>query len=170
MEGSYCADNGFHHKRKQVVLDGSEGWTAWGNFPVNDFVGARLTNNVIPYDFSSGQDIRAKCTHFPVVVNGETSMQNIGLRQLGDYRNIYLAIAKSELETEDLAGIKAWLSIHKPILQFKTAEEWTQPYSEHQQEQVESIKKATSYKGTTHIYSTNELSPIFDVVALGRTN
>lgn len=34
--------------------------------------------------------------------------------------------------------------------------------------QLEAIEKATSYKGTTHIYSTNELSPIFDVVALGR--
>ena len=145
----------------EYIFDGTESWSAW-NFTSDTYIGAFL-NNVVPYNYSSGNDIRGICSHFEVVVNGDSTKENMGLRQLGDSNRIYLCIEKNKLSSENLAGIKDWLSDNKPRLVYQLSEEVIEPLTQNQATTMLDIIKTGSYEGTTNIYTDEDVKPTIGV-------
>lgn len=155
MEGSYCADDGFHHQRKQIVLDGSEIWGVDADcYYLSDSSYKMPSFGLCSHAIYKNKDnILSPTSEFVLTQSGSN----------------YIEFTKYIFS--NVEDFKSWLAEQYTngtpvIIEYEVEEEWIQPYTEHQREQYEELKKATTYTGTTHIYSTNDLSPIFDVEAL----
>ena len=150
MEGSYLADDGIHHKRKQVVFDGSddESWTANGSNQgygiVIDNVGGNTVGNV------TSSVLCDKLTAVPqnTIYNG--SAINGVASYGGTVSKLYVrfdsSITSGSLLREKLA--------ESPILiEYELSEPETVPYTAEQQEAWEKIKAMYTYKNITNITS-----------------
>lgn len=80
--------------------------------------------------------------------------------------NIVIYIKSSRLEESTVAAFKKYLSTNNIIIYYKTAAETRIAFTDEQKSVAKEIQKATSYEDTTHIYSTDEVSPVFDVEAV----
>lgn len=167
MKGDYLADDGIHHKRGQVVLDGSddENWSNQGGEYDTDermFFSVKVAS--IKADTPNRKGI---CNYF---INSEKNVQSsqvditaFNFHSEAKYSNyIYFKIEKSKLNTLDETAWKKWLQNHNLIVEYELAEEVIESYTEEQQIVYNQIKKAYSYKNVTHIFSTNELSLEFE--------
>ena len=61
-------------------------------------------------------------------------------------------------------------SVTNAIVEYELAEEEIEAYTEEQQEAYNQICNLKAYKGETNIFSTNEISPIFEVTAIKDIN
>lgn len=160
MEGSYLADDGVHNIRKQVVFDGSddENWTANGTSQgygiVIDNIGGN-NNGTIASDVLCN---KLTCVPQNKVFNGSAIN---GVASLGSTVNKIYVRFDSSITTVTL--LRSKLAENPITVEYELAEEEIVPYTEEQQEAWNNIKKLTSYKNITHIYSTNEVSPYFDI-------
>lgn len=152
MEGSYLADDGIHHTRKQVVLDGSddENWKLWG---------ASLSNVERFYINLNTPTINitnSLCSHFKFI-NGNQDEQHFrwSLSQ-GIYKQFVIYIDKSKATT--VAELKTWLQSNPITLEYELSEEETVPYTAEQQEAWEKIKNLKLFEGTNNIKSEAELT------------
>lgn len=152
MEGSYLADDGIHHTRKQVVLDGSddENWKLWG---------ASLSNVERFYINLNTPTINitnSLCSHFKFI-NGNQDEQHFrwSLSQ-GIYKQFVIYIDKSKATT--VAELKTWLQSNPITLEYELSEEETVPYTAEQQEAWEKIKNLMLFEGTNNIKSEAELT------------
>lgn len=130
-EGSYLADDGIHHKRKQVVFDGSddENWQIEGT---NNF----YSNIVIQNSKSSSL----------VLCNYQKSTH----KGLGESENCFISSSKkfnfqSDTINHTVADFKTWLSTHNLIVEYELAEPETVLYTAEQKTILTSIK---TMKGT----------------------
>ena len=153
MLGDYLADDGIHHKRKQIVLDGTESWGLYDN---NNHIFCIAINNI--------KRSLCKCSHFKGIESGLTSTDYVCL--VNDY-GIYI-------NNKNITGIENWKEYlleqyanGTPLtVEYDLAEEEIDPYTPKQQTVHDETKKtAHSYGEQTHIFSTNEISPIFTVEA-----
>ena len=151
-EGSYLADDGIHHTRKQVVFDGSEDedWKLWG---------ASLSNVERFYINLNTPTINitnSLCSHFKFI-NGNQDEQHFrwSLSQ-GIYKQFVIYIDKSKATT--VAELKTWLQSNPITLEYELAEEETVPYTAEQQEAWEKIKNLKLFEGTNNIKSEAELT------------
>lgn len=156
-ENCYLAEDGIHYNRKQIVLDGSENWTGY----------LEKTNTVSAYlimsDLTKTRNSNILCNRF----------QQIGYEQDKEgivatpYSTVLIAIKinKSRLTEASLVGIKTWLSNNPVTVEYELATEEIVPYTEEQKQQWEQLKNARSYEGQTHILSTDEISPNFNITA-----
>lgn len=80
--------------------------------------------------------------------------------------NIVIYIKSSRLEESTVAAFKKYLSTNNITIYYKTETEKRIAFTDEQKSVAKEIQKATSYEDTTHIYSTDEVSPIFDVEAV----
>ena len=147
MLGDYLDDDGIHHVRKQIELDGTEdNWVLNGNF----------------YDIATQITLRGLtgikaihlCTHF---INGQVAN---GM-WLGASLN-FLPALETGLTT--LEVWKAFLAQQKQagtpvILEYELAEEEIEAYTEEQQEAYSLLSYLTLYEGYNIIYSPNEIKP-----------
>ena len=63
-------------------------------------------------------------------------------------------------------GLQEFLDNHPDfVFEYPLAEEVIEPYNEAQRKAYEQLKNAKSYKGTTHIFSEDEIKPILEVEA-----
>lgn len=137
MEGSYLADDGIHHKRKQVVFDGSddENWQIEGT---NNF----YSNIVIQNSKSSSL----------VLCNYQKSIN----KGLGESENCFIGTSKkfnfqSDTINHTVADFKTWLSTHPVIVEYELAEEEIVPYTEAQQEDWDNLQNIASFEGKNYI-------------------
>ena len=168
MQGDYLADDGIHHKRKQVVLDGSddEGW---------NYNGGSLSNNISAFTANISNLISVENTDTKVRVmcnktiglsaSEATKLQKYNAIAVISDKRIYLCVQRSSFSTSP-STLKTWLQSNPITVEYELAEEEIEPYTEVQKEAYEQIKNAISYKGQTNIFSTNEIKPIFEVEAL----
>lgn len=160
MQGDYLADDGIHHTRKQIVLDGSENWSkdADNNGKTDYFYifksGIDSSNiaNVISNRFVKGND------HTEGFWATGVFCITIDKTRTG--------IVSSDNTVARIQKFKTWLSQNPITVEYELAEEEIETYTEVQKEAYEQIKNAISYKGQTNIFSTNEIKPIFEVEAL----
>lgn len=162
MKNDYLADDGIHHKRKQIELDGTEGW----------FIGTELTNT---YSFGLVVDNKTAtsglCNTFKTREFGVSSIDEEFVQVNTSSTIIYVRINKNRLNTVDVAGFKEWLASRKTagtpvIVEYGLENEEIDEYTEEQQAIYDEIKKTVhSYEDVTHIFSTDETSLIFDVEA-----
>lgn len=143
MEGSYLDDEGIHHIRKKVVLDGTE--TGW-------YTLANQTGTNTSYFCIVKSDMKKAstliCDKFinrDVWNTDEEAIQSI----IDNY--IILRINTSRAST--VAELKTWLSEHPITVEYELSEEETVPYTAEQQEAWDKIEQLHTYKNVTNITS-----------------
>ena len=142
MKGDYLADDGIHHTRKQVELDGTENWYI-------------SRGESMPYIYISDifpETLNALCTRYKV-------MSRIGLK------NGYFGVSASkniifydDNYKDKLEEWKTYLAQQKQagtpiILEYELAEEVIEPYTEEQQEAYNKLQKVLPYKLVTNIFT-----------------
>ena len=142
MKGSYLADDGIHHRRKQVVLDATETWQLEGVNAYTKMSDARGTINSI---IISNQ--------FKYEVNSSVW----GQIRFGRTNN-NLIIYDVVTEKGSLANFKTWLVEQcangtPVIVEYELAEPEIVPYTVEQQEAWNNIKNLTLFEGVNHISS-----------------
>lgn len=152
MEGSYLADDGIHHTRKQVVFDGTE---TWGKDPNTEgktdyfyIKNIGITENNINNVF---------CTHF---VKGAAYTQGFWATTVFciTINKEYTGIVSTDTRDERIAKFKNWLAEQYSngtpvIIEYELAEPEIVPYTEEQQEAWNKIKNLTLFEGVNHISS-----------------
>lgn len=167
-KGDYLAEDGIHHKRKQIELDGTENWNITGN---NYYVG--IEDKVSRTTLTKGKIL---CSHFKETTGGSTGEIKTGEFFEGYYvsgnRNIFFNYDDGVGGVENF---KTYLAQQKAngtpvVLEYETEEELEEYNEEQKRIYNEIMQTARTYKEKTHIFSTDEISPILDVEWIKDTN
>lgn len=150
-EGSYLASDGIHHKRTQVVLDGSkyENWAIWT---------ASLTNVerfYINLEKPSKYNGISLCSHFRLSSADSNTEHFRWSTSSGIQKQFVIFIDKSKATT--VAELKTWLQSNPITVEYELTTEEIVPYSEAQQEAWDKIESMKLYDGVNHIESTSEI-------------
>lgn len=168
-KGDYLAEDGIHHTRKKIVLDGIEGWQLGGSG--NNLINQRfyLANNDIK---PNGAIL---CNYFKEMYRGniQITVEDIEACNISNGKYIQIKINKKIASTVD--EFKNWIKQKKnegnPItLECEVESEIIEPYTQEQQKAYNKLKKLYSYNEQTNIFSTNEISPVFNVEAIKNLN
>jgi phage minor structural protein len=154
-KGSYLADDGTHHKRKQIVLDGSDN-RAWymdtQSETSTDYFYTRTVgitteniNSVICSHFKKGS--RSRQGFWATIVFCITMNKTV------------TGIISSDTKAQRITKFKTWLATQYAngtpvIVEYEPAEEEIVPYTETQQEAWEKLRHFTLFKGINNITST----------------
>lgn len=147
MEGSYLADDGIHHRRKQVVLDGSE--SSWLENGVTKGLFQVTLSNV----YVNNNTINAMSN----LLVGNTGTNIVQANSYVD--NSVATFSNNRLffrintYANNLNGLKSWLSSNSLTVEYELAEEEIVAYTEEQQEAWNNIKNLTLFEGLNHISS-----------------
>lgn len=161
---SYLADDGVHHKRGQRIFDGTEtDWTIRNDISNENFIVFRQNKYVAGSGLVTNSD--GHCSHFRVMKSSNVTSNNVRFLNTNQY-GICFTVSTQIVTT--VAEWKTWLAEQyangTPVtVEYELAEEVIEPYTEEQQLVYNEIKKAHSYKNVTHIFSTDETSPVFEV-------
>lgn len=162
MEGSYLADDGIHHKRKQYVFTGNE--TGWNyNSAQNAFwiKNSEITNCKI-------QAHSKLCNYFSYTSESYTVAP---VNTLCENSNSTIPMFIFKVSTDvanSLKMWKTWLQNHNLIVEYELAEPETVPYTEEQQEAWNKIKNLTLFEGVNHISSeANMVLKYYPLKAVG---
>ena len=154
-KGDYPADDGIHHVRKQIELDGTENWIALG---INYYL--TINDKKTRYELIKGKML---CTHFKETTTGVTGEVEVGEFFEGYYstgnRNVFFNYDNGESGVE---GFKSYLSQQKQagtpvILEYELEEEEIEPYTEEQQEAYNKLQNVLSYKTVTNVFTNQGL-------------
>lgn len=158
MEGSYLADDGIHHSRKQVVFDGTE--TGWYTLASQTGTNTSYFCILIRDMKKASTLICDKFINRAVWNTDEEAIQSI----IDNY--IRLRINTSRAST--VAELKTWLSNNPIRVEYELAEEEIVPYTETQQEAWNNIKNLTLFEGVNHISSdANMVLKYYPLEAVG---
>ena len=170
MLGDYLADDGIHHVRGQVVLDGTELIQKYGEGTYSFSVYSNKLNNLKSVSSNLDVILCNKLLH--------TSRDNIwNKRNVAGYNLIcqhtpegnggyVLIMANNYTDINELKGyLKEQYNNGTPVkVEYELKEEVIVPYTSEQQEVYNQIKQALSYEEQTNIIgSSNGSNPIFDV-------
>ena len=144
MEGSYIADDGIHHKRKQYTFTGNE-----------TFVKSNENNNYIRLYSPIFADViktsgyetidKFMCTHFERIEDYSNSKNCIALNE----KRFYITISKNIVT--DVKTFKTWLSQNHVTVEYELAEPETVPYTAEQQEAWNNLQNIASFEGKNYI-------------------
>ena len=163
-ESSYLAEDGVHHIKAQKVVDGTENWTyysanaEWARpyFQIeNKKIGeANNAYNVMCNKMAQGMWNTASSAS----VN-----KNVVFTYDGD-RRISFLIKKSDLDSQDVAGVQKYFQENNMIVEYNLEEVVVEKYTDEQQKVYnEIVNTAKTYKNVTNIFSSNEISPKFEI-------
>lgn len=148
----FLAEDGIHHARKEIELDGTENWAV-----INDNI-FYITLNDMKFIAN------AMSSHFAYTRKVLTDLSN------GEFTTIAgqgysIWIKKEEMTLEEF---RAYLAQQKAngtpvVINYELAEEELEEYSAEQKAIYDEIMQAKSYKEKTHIFSADEIGPKFDV-------
>ena len=176
--GDYLAEDGIHHVREQVELDGTERISLVNNYCSENY-NCFLVNLEKQFNKPSSQYlvINALSNYFVEKTWISIYSQKIDEEGFGftidNNTRMYIKIAKTI--APDLDTFKSWLATKKQagnplIMEYPLLEEEIEPYTEEQQEAYNQLKQLTAYEEETNVYSTNEVGPVFTVTAVQDTN
>ena len=155
------------HGWKKIILNGTENWQLYSaGTNISRRFGLALTENVPLKEtekYGKGYSTHFEITQF---INGELSI----FLQV-EPNNWYIAVTDVNSKWSSIVEFKSWLKAKYDagtpvIIYYKTATETRILFTDEQKAVAKEIQKATSYEDTTHIYSTDEVSPVFDVEAV----
>lgn len=155
------------HGWKKITLNGTENWQLYSaGTNISRRFGLALTENV-PHKETEKYG-KGYSTHFEITqsINGDLSI----FLQV-EPNNWYIAVTDVNSKWSSIVEFKSWLKAKYDagtpvIIYYKTATETRLKFTDEQKAVAKEIQKATSYEDTTHIYSTDEVSPVFDVEAV----
>lgn len=163
MLGDYLADDGIHHVRGQVLLDGSND-ELWGitRETLEKTIQFRLTDciyntNVNVVSFLCNRFIHKKWIDALYPQKDEEYLSQV------TSTDVVISINRNRLSNENIPGFKSWLSNNPLIIEYKLEEEVIVPYTSAQQTAYNAIKQSLSYEEQTNI-SSNQ-NAIFNVEA-----
>lgn len=147
MQGD-CIDNaGIHHKRAQIIFDGSEDET-WNmtdggaTSPTNKYFNNASTDNI------AKDNSIIVCNRFQKQTIWATD--NIGINYEGTATLKSFRIRCSETS---VANFRTWLSNNPVVVEYLLPEEELTPFTVDQQEAWNNIKNITLFEGVNHISS-----------------
>ena len=157
-QGSYLADDGIQHKRKQVVFNGSddEGWSKDSNqnnsstdyfYIRNIGINTNNIDSVICNYFKKGSSTVEgfwATTVFCITINKTAT-----------------GIVESDTKDQRVAKWKTWLSENPITVEYDLAEPEVVPYTAEQQEAWDKIEQLHTYKNVTNIFSDTELDIVY---------
>ena len=169
LEGDYFDWNNEEevHGWKKIILNGTENWQLYSaGTNISRRFGLALTENVPRKEtekYGKGYSTHFKITQF---INGDLSI----FLQV-EPNNWYIAVTDVNSKWSSIVEFKSWLKAQYDagtpvIIYYKTVVETRLKFTDEQKAVAKEIQKATSYEDATHIYSTDEVSPIFDVEAV----
>lgn len=176
MEGDYLAEDGIHHKRKQIVINNN--CNIW-NVTIQD--NGLILANIVVAGITTGYYDKTPLKICNLFKNFYSlgNMQNDNLNTVGcalysqqiwiRSENVYGITTEDSAETR-ISKVKLYLEKQNLIAEYELAEEEVEPYTEAQKEAWKQIKNARSYEGQTNIFSTDEISPNFEVTARRNLN
>ena len=161
------------HTWNKFVMNGTDGFGIAGEFS-GDFIGIySKETKVNSLNIKKGSMLLSrKFRQLEKNTNNEWMFMS-GTENYAD-KMICIGIKKSRLETEDLAGINKYFSENPTEIYYQTTEKVRLPFTEEQKEIAKELSHATTYEGTTHIYSTDSISPILkttcgsEIVPIGK--
>lgn len=142
MEGSYLADDGIHHKRKQISINSS-----LGNYNSNDNW-YYISNSNFANLIKAGNSLSNYFTYKPI--SYLTSNPNAS----GVFSNTGTHFVFRVLEFTSAAEYRNFFTENSVIIEYDIAEEEIVPYTETQQEVWEKLRHFTLFKGINNITST----------------
>ncbi len=154
-KGSYLADDGTHHKRKQIMLDGSDN-RAWymdtQSETSTDYFYTR-TVGITTENINS-----VICSHLK---KGSRSRQGFWATTVFciTMNKTVTGIISSDTKAQRITKFKTWLATQYAngtpvIVEYEPAEEEIVPYTETQQEAWEKLRHFTLFRGINNITST----------------
>lgn len=170
FEGSYLANDGIHHKRKQFVVDGTEeiysvnlvGTTVKFNLAKSGSLGTYWDKTPIRFCNIYGTEFIKKWSELTdnpelLGVASYTNQLKFGIN------NNYIGLtSEDDLETRK-TKVSNWLKDNNIVVE-EEVDEYVEAYTDNQKKSHDKIEKeAKSYKTVTNIFSTNEVSPKFEV-------
>lgn len=152
---SYLADDGIHHKRNQVVLDGSDNM---------DWYMDRISGTSTDYFYTRTVGITKEninsviCSHF---IKGSESRQGFWATTVFciTMNKTVAGIIASDTMAQRITKFKTWLATQYAngtpvIVEYELTEEEIVPYTEDQKEAWEKLRHFTLFRGINNITST----------------
>lgn len=152
-EGSYLADDGIHHLRKQVVFNGSD--EDWTSYSTKNGLAYKIPILNIKQIISTAIIADLYCDYYTKTSQGKIYDEKIDYGICQRANQSHIIIRNKDILT--LAEWKAWLSEHPITVEYELATEEIVPYTEAQQEAWDKIESMKLYDGINHIESTSEI-------------
>lgn len=166
MLGDYLADDGIHHLKKQIVLNGSENWEVHESI-ASWFYWDGITDGFVD-NAISGYALSDYFTQKPYSTVTSLNNGEFAYGQVSGTTIKRLVLKDTDYTT--VADFKTWLSTNNVTIEYELVNEEITPYTAEQQQVYNLIKKALSYEEQTNISgSSGEINPIFDVEAYQST-
>lgn len=150
--------DGIHRKAKQVKLSDLE-WVLTRSFENGIYA---YRTNIIDKKYSN--NIKFLCSSFKYVgtVDAADSMSNYGEGYCASYyqsgiSNSYAFYINTKIAT--LEELQNFLLSENVVIDYELAEEIIEPYTAEQQAVINEIMNTPIYKGTTYLFSTDEIAP-----------
>lgn len=160
MEGSYLADDGIHHSRKQVVFDGSddETWTQNGSKQGYGIVIDNVGGNAV--DKVTSSVLCDKLTAVPQSKIYTGSAIN-GVASIGGTMHKLYVRFDSSITT--VALLREKLAESPILIEYELAEEEIVPYTETQQEAREKLRHFKGLNGENNITAQGTMTSTLDL-------
>lgn len=143
-KNSYLVGDGIHHKRKQVVLNGTEtGWYTLAN---------QTGTNTSYFAIAKSDMKKASILICDKFINRAT--WNTDEEAIQSIIDNYIRLRINTSRASTVAELKTWLSNNPIRVEYELAEEEIVPYTEDQKEAWEKLRHFTLFKGINNITST----------------
>lgn len=148
-EGSYLADDGIHHKRKQIVFDGSD--EDWTSYSTTNGLAYKIPILNIKQIISTTIIADLYCDYYTKTSQDKIYDEKIDYGICQRANQSHIIIRNKDILT--LAEWKAWLSEHPITVEYELATEEIVPYTTAQQEAYNQLQKLKLYKGQNTMFS-----------------
>ena len=136
----YLAEDGIHHKRKTVVLNGAENWvvvTGTYNLFRLPVTGKTTTIDIMCDKLKKAQIV--------------SSTNNYGID--GDSDATGIRVRTEETASMTLEEFKTWLASNNLTVEYELEQEEIEEYTEEQKQAYEQITELKTYKGQSNAYT-----------------
>ena len=164
MEGSYLADDGIHHSRKQVVFDGSREYIRYTSLDSTNH-NCFYTNQSDIYVDSTGTQTCLMSNYFKgdKFDNRALDIPNMWVNKFSS--QIYFKVPKTITTVEELTTLFAeqYANGTPVIVVYELAEEEIVPYTEEQQEAREKLRHFKGLNGENNITAQGTMTSTLDL-------
>ena len=162
-ERDYLADDGIHHKRKKIELDGTENWF---QHPTSKVFGLSVSDIDVEGAFNSSAKIIVMSNYFKASKYYQLYYGEVDEAISGHDSNQAIEIRATRFATID--NLKTWLAQKKAegnpvIVEYDLKEEEIEAYTDEQQTIRNLMQNVALYEGTNNIFCTNEITPTLEV-------
>lgn len=164
MKGSYLADDGIHHSRKQVVFDGSREYIRYTSLDSTNH-NCFYTNQSDIYVDSTGTQTCLMSNYFKgdKFDNRALDIPNMWVNKFSS--QIYFKVPKTITTVEELTTLFAeqYANGTPVIVEYELAEEEIVPYTETQQEAREKLRHFKGLNGENNITAQGTMTSTLDL-------